>query len=392
MKTVAYLTALRELSEWKSASVHELIIATKEFSRRGTLTLDEGLELAAQASAQGFALSFEWDALMEEPRFIALTRRLEALPFTFKSVRVRDAGAALWVRDHLTAEIHLLLEAGHHNLLALKSWHQRLGDRLGRVVVSPELPAKTLKAWAEEFPVPLEVLGLGPLLLFHSPRALLSKLASAPEGEEWIAEGASEESPHKGFPLYESAHGTLMFHPKDLSILERWSEIPAAGVEFLRLDHRHETRAAVVPELAAFLRWPGEESLALLKANWSRDWMRGYWDVNKSDVLFDRLTNAHLQQRDLWCGEVIEGKKEAWLAVRGRGAGLRRGSEIEVISPLGKARSLKLHWLKDDAFQDVEELSDGDVGFVPWSPGSPSKSQLRLLRPAASHSSSVDDR
>lgn len=381
MRTVAYLTAARELTEWKSASVQELIIATREFSRRGTLTLDEGLALAAEAQAQGFAVSFEWDALMEEPRFIALSRRLESLPFAFKSIRVRDAGAALWVRDHLRAEIHLLLEAGHHNLLALKSWYQRLGTRLGRVIVSPELPAKTLKLWSQEFSVPLEVLGLGPLLLFHSPRALLSKLDSAPEGEEWIAEGASEESPHKGFPLYESVHGTLMFHPKDLSILERWQEIPAAGVAYLRLDHRHETRPEAVAELAVFLREPSAEHLALVKAGWSRDWMRGYWDVNKSDVLFDRLTNSHLQQRDLWCGEVIEGKKEAWLAVRGRGLGLKRGSEIEVISPLGKVRTLKLHWLKDDAFQDVEELCDGDVGFVPWTSGSPSKSQLRLVRP-----------
>lgn len=380
MTPVAYLTAASDLAAWRSAGVRELIIGTKEFSRRGTLPLDAGLALAAEAHAAGFTLSFEWDALMEEPRFLALVRRLEALPGIFQSIRVRDAGAARWVREHLTLDIHLLLEAGHHNLLALESWRQRLGTRLTRVVVSPELPAKTLAQWAQQFPVPLEVLGLGPLLLFHSPRALLSKLATAPAGEEWIAEGASEESPHKGFPLYESAHGTLMFHPKDLSILERWDEIPRAGVAVVRVDHRHETRPEAVRDLVAFLRAPGPETLAPLKANWGRDWMRGYWDVNKSDVLFERLTNAHLQQRDLWCGEVIEGKRDAWLAVRGRGPGLTRGSEIEVISPLGKVRPLRLHWLKDDAFQDVEVLADGEVGFVPWSAGSPSKSQLRIPR------------
>jgi putative protease len=379
MRTTLYLTHPREFSAILAAEVSEVIIGIKEFSRRGTLDLRDGLELAKRTREYKLRVILEWDALMEEPRLKKLTALLATLDFKFDAIRVRDAGAVLWVRNNTTQPIHLLLEAGHHNIMALKSWSERLGTRLERIILSPELPAKTIKAWRSELNIEIEVLGLGPLLLFHSPRALLSSLASAPEQEEWIAEGASEESPHKGFPLFENQHGTLMFHPKDLSILERTTEIKESGVDWLRIDHRHETDPKALERVCQFLVKPSEENLLAIQNTWSRAWMRGYWDVNKSDVLFDKLTNQHLSERATACAEVLEGKKEAWLAVRVIGKGLKLGSEIDVTSPLGKVRRLKLAWLKDDAFEAVNELSAGQVGFVPWSSGAPAKSQLHLI-------------
>lgn len=379
MKKTLYLTHPRELAAIVESQTSEVIIGIKEFSRRGTLDLRDGLELAKRAREHQLNVVLEWDALMEEPRFKKLSSLLMTLDFKFDAIRVRDAGAVLWVRDHMQEPIHLLLEAGHHNIMALKSWSERLGNRLKRIVLSPELPAKTIKLWRQELNLEIEVLGLGPLLLFHSPRALLSSLETAPQAEEWIAEGASEESPHKGFPLFENQHGTLMFHPKDLSILERHTEIQEAGVDWLRIDHRHETDPATFSRLKAFLIQPTEANLQLIQDNWSRAWMRGYWDVNKSNVLFDKLTNQHLSERSTASAEVLEGKKEAWLAVRVIGKGLKVGAEFDVTSPLGKVRRLKLAWLKDDAFEAVTELVEGQVGFVPWSSGAPSKSQLHLV-------------
>lgn len=379
MRTTVYLTHPRELSLLIEAQVSEVIIGIKDFSRRGTLELREGIELAKRAREKDLQVILEWDALMEEPRFKKLSALLMTIDFSFDAIRVRDAGAVLWVRDHMQRPIHLLVEAGHHNILALKSWSERLGERFKRVVLSPELPAKTIKLWRQELNLEIEVLGLGPLLLFHSPRALLSSLESAPAADEWIAEGASEESPHKGFPLFENQHGTLMFHPKDLSILERYEEIKEVGVDWLRIDHRHETDLRAMAHISRFLIAPTIENLQTLQTSWSRAWMRGYWDVNKSNVLFDKLTNQHLSQRATACAEVLEGKKEAWLAVRVIGAGLSLGREFDVTSPLGKVRRLKLHWLKDDAFESVTELVPGQVGFVPWSSGAPAKSQLHLV-------------
>lgn len=375
MKALVYLTTEAEIDAWRSAGVDEVIIACSEFSRRGTLGWTEALALNEQAQAAGLKTTFEWDALMEGPRFRDLSAAILRLPTSFHAVRVRDAGAALWIRDKSAFDVQIILEAGHHNLLALKSWHQRLGARLTRVALSPELPLSVLKTWRSEFPVPFEILGLGPLLLFHSPRALLSTLESAPDKPEIWAEGASEESPHKGFLLSENTHGTLMFHPKDLGLLERWDDVALAGVDVLRLDHRREGADITAP-LSAFIQTPSPEACRILREAWSREWMRGYLDVNKTDVLFDRLKNEHLISSENVCGVVLDHKREGWLAVRVRGFGLRVGTTVELVNPLGKKRMLLLAWLKDDAFQPVAELREGQVGFIPWSARAPAKTRL----------------
>jgi putative protease len=374
MRAAIYLLSHEELKLWSDV---ECILAVKEFSRRGTLDWESACALALAAKEKGLSVSFEWDALMEEPRFRALTSKLRDFPKVFDAIRVRDAGAIWWARENLKCDIHLLLEAGHHNQLAIESWKQRLGNRLKRVALSPELPLSVIRTWRVDLGIPLEVMALGPLLLFHSPRPLLSSLASAGAGDEWIAEGASEESPHKGFPLQENAHGTLMFHPKDLCVLERWSEMEVAGVDFARIDHRLQSSVATL--VANFVKTPGDETREALKLAWNREWMRGYWDVNKSDVLFSKLKNQHLCHDERLCAEVLEGKRESWLAVRVRGAGLQRDSVVSVINPKGEVRSLKLSWLKDDAFNPVESLGQGQVGFIPWSSGAPSRSKLHSV-------------
>ncbi len=358
----------------------EVILSLAELSRRGVIReVRDGVALARSARARGLRVLLDWDALMEEPRFLQLSARVKELAAEVDVIRVRDAGAARFVRDELTHPLHLLLEAGHHNLLALESWRQRLGARLERVVVSPELSRQTLKAWQAQLQLPLEILALGPLLLFHSPRALLSvtqDLPALPE-EGLFASGKSLESPHKGFPLEENRHGTLMYHPKDLALLERWSELVELPGVVLRFDHTQTPRASdLLGPLLAFLAGPAEDTLSALRAAWPREWMRGYWDSNRSDVLFEKLTNQHLVARENLVAEVIEGQKDNWLAVQCRRQKLKVGERYQVITPLGKEKEFVVSWLKDCAWRDTAELAPGEVGFVPWSGGCVAKTQL----------------
>ncbi|MBY0516687.1 MAG: U32 family peptidase [Bacteriovoracaceae bacterium] len=377
MKSVVYLTQASDLDLWQRSGVTDVILAVKDFSRSGTLSFEEAINLNEKATALGLNVSFDWDALMEEPRFLMLSKKLKD-HFPFKACRVRDAGAVVWVRENLNCDIHLLLESGHHNLKAIESWQKRLGARLKRVALSPELPQATIKLWKPQLGLEIEILGLGPLLLFHSPRPLLSTLTSDKK-EEWIAEGASEESPHKGFPLRENSHGTLMYHPKDLSIIERWNEMREVGIDYVRFDHRQQKSHAIVGLLATFISHPVESTRNTLKENWDREWMRGYWDVNKSDVLFDKLKNQNLSHSSRQCAVVLEGKKDSWLAIKVTGLKLNPQSQIEVMNPQGKSKTIKLHWLKNDAFQNVEELQMGEIGFIPWISGSPSKTKISLV-------------
>lgn len=381
MRSIVYIQNSNELELLRSSECRDIILAPKSFSRRGTIDWNSALSLAHEAQKYGMKVALEWDALMTEGLFLNLTSELSKGELPFSSIRVRDAGAAFWIKKNYPhIKIQLLLEAGHHNLLALKSWIIRLGTQLERVCLSPELPATVLSSWKKQIDIEFEVLGLGPLLLFHSGRALLSPLDSAPEQEELFAEGASEESPHKGFILQENHHGTLMFHPKDLSLLERWDDLKATGIDVVRLDHRHQQDQSIFTKLISFAHAPTPAKASEIKEAWDRDWMRGYFDVNKSDVLFSKLKNTHLRQRDgESVGEVLEGKRESWLAVLGKGNGLKMGQQVLVIDPKGKTKEQTIHWLKDSDFNPTDFLSSGEVGFISWFPGAPTKSALLTI-------------
>lgn len=375
MRSVVYLTRSEDLALFARIGIEEVIVAVKDFSRRGTLSMPEAQELHHEARVLGIKTLFEWDALMEEPRMRGLVASLPE-QFIFNEIRVRDAGAIVWSRDHLSCPIQLLLEAGHHNQLAIVAWKMRLGERLSRIIVSPELPLAKLSQWRTSLAVPLEILGLGPLLLFHSPRALLSPLEDV-SSDEIVATGASEESPHKGFPLRENVHGTLMFHPKDLGLLERWEDIAAAGIDYLRIDHRHEDPSSI-ERVATFLSHPTAMMAQRLRESWSREWMRGYFEVNKSDVLFTKLRNQHLEKKPSFKAQVLESKREGWLAVKVTGEELKCGEELLVVNPQGEERQIKIHWLKDENFAQVDELPKDSIGFIPWVAGAPSKSVLTI--------------
>ncbi len=370
-----YLTNQTDLSQLDTSLV-ELIIARKPFSRNPS-ELEESL--IKEAYARGFKLHLEWDALMEEPRFRSFTHNWST--DFISSVRVKDAGAALWLRDHTTQDIWLHLEAGHHNQWAVESWKQRLGERLKGIILSNELPQKTIQIWSDVLKLQTELLALGPLLLFHSPRKLLSPLHQNDLQVELQAIGASVESPHKGFPLLENEHGTFMFHPKDLALIDRFEELASSGLSFYRIDDRLESMTAQ-KMVRQFIRSP--QDCHALKSEWSKEWMRGYWNINKSDVLFDKLTNPHLQKSPDIIAEVIDGKKSFWLAVKVLGKKLSVGQEIEVVSPLGKIKRAKLVWMKNSNFQDCESIDSQEIGFIPWVSGTPTKS---VIRSAPEHSS-----
>ena len=102
-----------------------------------------------------------------------------------------------------------------------------MGDQCERLVLSNELSKEKLLEYAHLLNTPIEVLVFGRILLFYSPRLLLSPLEKTElENNHSIeAFGTSEESPHSGFPLIENSHGTFMFNVKDLYLLDHLEEL-----------------------------------------------------------------------------------------------------------------------------------------------------------------------
>lgn len=398
---MSYVVYLQESSEVKaiveSTDVDEIILSAAELSRFGCLKSSQVNELASElkslkASHQKVVL--EWDILMTQSRFENALKILDKIDLNlFDAIRVQDPGAyeyALEVCDKFSnLRVHLSLETGNHNLEAIKKWIQYGGEKLEKVILSIEIPKqrliKILEALKNDFKdrVKFELLGIGRILLFYSPRKLVSPV-SFEDGTEQTQEGfnqkaleiigSSQESPHSGFPIVENRHGTFMFHLKDHCLLDEYDVLRDAGIGHFRIDDRFYRSPefnleSLLCELSLnrLVELEEKERDRLLKAYWPCSLIKGFFRANKSDVLFKKLKNSRLQNRDeSYIGDVVDVQKDSHIAfiVKAPSKILEVGQRLRIYTPDGKEKSLSLDFMKNGMNCEVDKAATGDIVFL----------------------------
>jgi len=370
MKLTTFAQNLHDLNLIKDAGLDEVILGHRDFSRFGKLSSDEYSLLALRSRELNLRVIFEWDILMTESTFATLSANL--LHFDFDSLRVQDPGAFGWAIEKVKKPLQFVAENGNHNLPGLKAWEESSKGRLERIILSIELPKDKIEEYAKSLSTPVEVLGLGRILLFYTPRMLLTPLVSETRSfnQELCAVGESEESPHKGFPIVENKHGTFMFHIKDFCILNEAQELP---ISHLRIDLRWDD--------ISLLKLVKESKIEEVKAAYQQELMRGFYNVNKTDVLFPKLKNQRLQKREgNYLGEVVEAEKASHLAIQVLNPrGLKKGDKLKVVHPKGEEFEFMVHSLKNLALEEVESIPQGMMGLTQYSSGVWVKSQLFFL-------------
>jgi putative protease len=273
-------------------------------------------------------------------------------------LRVQDPGALEWSFRQTQLPLQFIAENGNHNLEALKGWVEHVQGRMDRLVLSIELPKHQIVEYVRELNVPCELLGLGRILLFYTPRLLLSPLTEeqVAYNQTLSAVGESEESPHKGFPIVENRHGTFMFHIKDFCVLEFVQELAAYGLSVLRLDLRWSD-FSLLRELASPTR---------MKELYPGELMRGFYHVNKTDVLFPKLKNSRLQNRSGdYIGEVLEAERGSHLAILVKNSrGLKRNDLLRFVHPKGDQIDASIFSLKNLALEEVESIAPQETALI----------------------------
>jgi hypothetical protein len=155
------------------------------------------------------------------------------------------------------------------------------------------------------------------------------------------------------------------------------SELDAAGLGFFRIDQRWECPS----KLEAVTRLVNDynpEAFDLLKFSYSQDLMRGFFLVNKTDVLFPKLKNSRLQKREGdYVGDILETEKGSHLAFLVKNQrGLKRGDEIKILHPKGEVFETKVYSLKNVALEEVSQISDGELAVIQYVGGVWVKSQV----------------
>lgn len=339
-----FVTTLADLERCAEApQMEEVLIEPRLLARQGTLADAAAQELAIAAQKRGLRPVLVWDALMPERDMERVGDRLRTWNLSaFAAMRVCDLGAAGWVQEQAPGmPLQWIAETGSHNLAALQGWCELLGPDLERLVLSLELPEEKLKHYCQHLPVPCEVLGVGPILLFYSPRSLLAApLQAEADTASLSTTVAFEEHPDRPFPTVETPHGTLMFLDKDQFILDRLEPLRQAGMHSIRLDLRSPLVAGEgYPPVDQVCRLLATDPTAL-RQQWPRPTRAPFFNANRTTALIPRMKTRRL---DAWrpqaLAEIIAGEKGKFLVFRVMRA-FALDSPTQLVSPLGEPLAL----------------------------------------------------
>lgn len=367
----------------------EVIVGTSALSRYSELDLDGLLELVSLNQQYKLPLVLEWDVLQQESLFQKNKELIARLPlYEFKAIRVQDPGALNLVKENYPwLKVQLILENGNHNYVGLSRWSEFLGDQLERLVLSNELSREHLSRYASELKTGLEVLVYGRILLFYSPRLLLSPLKKEEIQKDLSKNiegfGTSEESPHAGFPLIENRHGTFMFNVKDLYLLDHLEELKSLNISAARFDLRFdESFKHLEAALDLYYGRVSHNDLGMIKSEHARPMIKGFYNINKTDVLFTKLKNKRIQrQDDNYVGEVVDVERDQQIAlvVKSKSLKIRPGNEIQLVTPEGKTKTLAIKTMTDTKKLELESASTNEIVLLPFISGVVAKTQVYLL-------------
>jgi len=365
MKIVAYLNEINE------APVSDVILATKELSRTGDLNLSELNYFCDKCQQNKVRPILEWDILMTENNFQKSIESLKKIDLTkFYAIRVQDPGAINYIlENHPEILIQLLLETGNHNFKSIETWISLLGNSLERVILSIELPKETLKDYLRNLNilgVDSEILGLGKVLLFYTPRSLLSPLVEQKaEKIEVLATG--EETPHKNFPVVENKHGTFMYNTKNHFLLDHLKELKEMGLTYLRLDLRFEGAQKVLTLIEKLLKTHDQNVLDEIKGLYPAKIGKGFYRANRTDVLFKKLKNENLSKgQGQYLGDVIDVRKKRLMGIQFKSPDMELfpGDFIEIRTPEGKVKSVQVREMLDSSLNSIDSCSLGKIFFM----------------------------
>lgn len=324
MQFNTFVSSISDLERCVNApNLEEVLLEPILLARQGKLTENQVKTLAEEAAKRGLRPVLVWDILMPERVMNDVCERLKSWDLSqFAAIRVGDPGVAYWWKIHFPKiPLQLIVETGNHNLESLLGWCEIFGESLERLILSIELPEEKLMEYCQKLPVACELLGVGQILLFYSPRSLLAEpLAAEDDYESTLyleATAAFEDAPNRHFPTLETIHGTFMFLDKDQFILDKLDGLESAGLHTVRLDLRHlEKNGNVAVDIDNICRQIIENP-ATLRLNWFRETRAPFFKANRTTALFPRMKSKVADYRNHNClAEVLTGESGKYVVFK----------------------------------------------------------------------------
>ena len=364
-----YLESFSELEQIQQTSIREVILQHKSLSRMGKQSTKSLLSLLEAALSCGLSPVLQWDILITEQSFRHCLTLLNRLPLAkFHAIRVQDLGAAEWIRqEHPELPLQLIVETGNHNITGLQRWTEYFGPQLKRLVLSTELPKSLLNEYSKILTVPCEILAVGRILLFYTPRKLLSSQDFSTNSPDFLEKKlVPGDQPQQQFPTVENQHGTFMFHHRDLFLLDHLPELQNTSLEVLRLDLQHiDLSEKWLIKLSALLESFDKEKCTAIKSAWPIKITHGFFRANRTDLAIERIKNPHLKDHgETLVGYVVEAVKGEQLIILTRKT-FPFAKALLGITPEGRECDIETVDIQTTDGQPVTEIISGNLYKVP---------------------------
>ena len=364
-----YLESFSELEQIQKTLIREVILQHKSLSRMGKQNTNSLISLLDGALSCGLSPVLQWDILSTEQTFQHCLTLLNRLPLAkFHAIRVQDLGAAEWIRqEHPELPLHLIVETGNHNITGLQRWTEYFGQQLQRLVLSTELPKSVLIEYSKILSVPCEILAVGRILLFYTPRKLLSSQFFATKSTDFLEKRLiPADQPQQQFPTVENEHGTFMFHHRDLFLLDYLPELKCTSLEVLRLDLQHlDVSANWIIKLSELIDSFDKEKCIAFKSDWPTKITHGFFRANRTNLAIERIKNPHLKDHgETLVGYVVESIKGEQLIILARKT-FPFAKALLGITPEGRECDIATKDIKTTDGQPVTEIISGNLYQVP---------------------------
>lgn len=338
----------------------EVLLEAREIARTGTLD-GAALEIAAtRAKSNGKRVILVWDVLAGDADIESGAAFVRSLDIArIDAIRVQDPGVAQYVKEHFpNLPIQLVLETGNHNLTGIQAWLKHFKPE--RIALSNEIPIGTVAEWRKAVDCAIEVQVFGQLLLFFTPRKLLSPAEKAQTQQELLQRFATNLEPGRSegkvFPILENQHGTFMFYEKELFLLPYLQEIENAGVDLVRIDLKAHDANTLIPLIEAAIEQSDSQTIDAIKSHMGPRLTRGFFKSNRTDKQFAKFKNKHTfgaEERDDYAGTIVETRKKSYIAIISTRP-LKVGDQIQILTPEGVTIDHTIQWLRPAAGEPVQ--------------------------------------
>ena len=162
------------------------------------------------------------------------------------AVLVADPGMfALARRVMPDIDLHISTQANTTNYVSCRFWHD-LGAK--RIVIARELSLAEIRELKAKIPEDLEIEAFvhGAMCISYSGRCLLSSYLAGRDANRglcthpcrWKYALVEETRPGEYMPVEENERGTFIFNSKDLSMIDRLSDLYEAGIDSFKVEGR----------------------------------------------------------------------------------------------------------------------------------------------------------